>query len=103
MAALTELDVSKCALGPGALAELRRCTGLRTLDLSGNATLGSLSGLPTGGLQSLKAAACSLKEVGPLAGSRLLERLDVSRNQIASLEPLAGLTSLTGKAWGTRR
>jgi hypothetical protein len=80
LTALTKLDVSVCLLQPGALAELRGCSGLAELNLHANSGL-SLVGLPAQ-LASLDASYCDLTSLEPLAGCARLTSLDISYNEL---------------------
>ncbi len=92
LAALASVELRQCQLPQGALAGLRGCTALTALDVSENKELGSLAGVPTQRLVSLRAGQCGLVDLGPLAGCCRLELLHASCNPLTSLSALSSLT-----------
>ena len=76
------------------LSGLGRATGLREIDLGGNAVsdLAPLEALD--GLRRLDLAGNAVEDLWPLAGLADLRRLDLSGNRISDLAPLAGLSGL---------
>ena len=89
---VAHLDLSFAGLAD--LGALRGLTGLRELNLGGNAVVdvGALSGLTD--LRVLDLSSNAIADVGPLSSLTGLRRLDLSANSIVDVSALSGLTGL---------